>query len=240
MPSGTYKRAARLKGEPIMIAVLGTGRMGGAIGKRLSSLGYDIVFGSRTPSSNTVRALLKETGAGAKALELNEAIDEAETIILATPYIGMNGILPFLKNASEKIIVDVTNALGMSDDGLMSMVSETSSGEELYTALPDQNIVKALNTIGFHIISDPSAAGGPVTSMIAGENALAKKTISKLVEKMGFETVDVGPIRQSRYMEGMAALYLTPYLQGRMPDAFEYHLRCGANPKESKGVRAAG
>jgi len=232
MPSGTYERAARLKGEPIMIAVLGTGRMGGAIGKRLSSLGYDIVFGSRTPSSNTVRALLKETGAGAKALELNEAIE--------TPYIGMNGILPFLKNASEKIIVDVTNALGMSDDGLMSMVSETSSGEELYTALPDQNIVKALNTIGFHIISDPSAAGGPVTSMIAGENALAKKTISKLVEKMGFETVDVGPIRQSRYMEGMAALYLTPYLQGRMPDAFEYHLRCGANPKESKGVRAAG
>jgi hypothetical protein len=37
----------------------------------------------------------------------------------------------------------------------------------------------------------------------------------------------------------MAILYLVPYVNGRRQDAFEYHLRRGTAPKESKGVRPA-
>ena len=42
-----------------------------------------------------------------------------------------------------------------------------------------------------------------------------------------------------RYLEGMAALYLVPYLRGRRDDAFEFYLRRGASPTVSEGVRPA-
>lgn len=74
---------------------------------------------------------------------------------------------------------------------------------------------------------------------IAGSDVAAKTQVAALVRQMGFESVDVGPIRNSRYLEGMTALYLVPYLQGRPGDAFEFYLRTGASPKESAGVRAA-
>ncbi len=44
------------------IAVLGTGRFGGTIGRRLGALGYQVVYGSRTPDAARVRALVTDSG----------------------------------------------------------------------------------------------------------------------------------------------------------------------------------
>lgn len=127
----------------------------------------------------------------------------------------------------------------MSGDGLMVMATELSSGEELQSRFAHAHIVKAFNTVGYHVIANPSSAPGPVTTLLAGNSPAAKKKIESLAHELGFETADVGPIRQSKYLEGMSALYLTPYLQGRMQDAFEYYLRQGTASKV-KTARAAG
>ncbi len=152
----------------------------------------------------------------------------------------MNDVLSEIGDLANKTIIDVTNALTMGGDGLMEMASTSSAGAELQAAKPKATVVKAFNTIGFHIIANPDAAGGPVSTLLAGNHVDAKQTVAKLANSLGFEANDIGPIRQARYLEGMAALYLTPYLQGRMKDAFEFYLRTGASPQESKGVKAAG
>jgi len=223
-----------------MITIIGVGRMGKAIGTRLSGLGKTVIFGARDPEREDVIALAESCEGEATTASIEQACKQAEIIIMCTPYAAMEDIVPQMGAISRKTIIDVTNALSMSDDGLMRLCSKTSAGEEFQAAFPECHVIKALNTIGFHIIADPSGTSGPVSSLLAGNNAEAKQNVSNLVNELGFETSDVGPIRQSRYLEGMSALYLTPYLQGRMADAFEFYLRTGASPKESKGVRAAG
>lgn len=220
-----------------MIAVIGTGRMGRALAGRLGELGEATVFGSRDPDSEASRGLKTETSID--VLSISDACLAAGRIVLAVPYAGLDETLAAMKNATDKTVIDVTNALKMGSHGLMDLASSSSAGEEIQKALPDAKVVKAFNTVGFHIIANPNAAGGPVSSLLAGNNPDAMQEVASLVTKMGLEPVDTGPIRQSRFLEGMAAIYLTPYLQGRMGDAFEYHLRSGAAPTKSSGVRAA-
>jgi lactate dehydrogenase-like 2-hydroxyacid dehydrogenase len=44
------------------VAVIGTGDMGDSLGPRFAELGYRVVYGSRNPESDKVKALVRRTG----------------------------------------------------------------------------------------------------------------------------------------------------------------------------------
>ena len=96
--------------------------------------------------------------------------------------------------------------------------------EYVQAAAPGAYVVKAFNTLNWATMVDPSSAGGPVSIPLVGDNARAKEKVAELVAAMGLEPIDVGPLRDARWVEGMLILWINNRWGSKRP-SFDYHLR---------------
>ena len=204
------------------IAVIGTGRVGSALGTELAAQGHTIVYGSRDPTTEAVRDLVARTGNGAAAKLQTGAVDGADIVILAVPGLLAGDITKNLGDLSGKIIIDPTNPLNFTADGVSHGVP-TSNGEIIQAAAPGAFVVKAFNVLSWEYMIDPAASGGPISIPLAGNDEDAKARVAEIVESLDLHPIDLGPIANSRWIEGMAVLLIhnnfTP-----LP-AFNFHLR---------------
>lgn len=214
-----------------VVAVIGTGRMGGAIGPRFVETGHTVIYGTRDPSSERIADLVASTGGETTATSSSDAIANADIIVLALPWNATENLITENKdNLNGKIIMDITNAslraLRPDNDAAV----DSSAGALIQGWAPEAKVVKAFNTVGYHIVADPAHAGGPVTVPLVGNDAQAKEDVAQIVQAMGFETIILGGIEQAHVLEGMASLYFVPYGAGRFDEAFEYYFRKGTAP----------
>ena len=207
------------------IAVIGTGRVGGALGPRFAELGHTVVYGSRTPEADRVQRLVARTGTDASAASQFEAAQQADLIMLAVPWDATEEVIKNLGNLDGKIIMDATNALDMADDGMLEVSVDTSAGELIQSWAPGAFVVKTFNNVNDTIMADPAGIDGPVTVPLAGNNLEAKKRVQEIVTAMGFHSVNAGPIRMARVLEGMVVLKLAPMFEGRHDERWEYYFR---------------
>lgn len=201
------------------IAIIGTGNVGGALGPEFAALGHTIVYGSREPDRTEVQELVARTSGDASATSMTDAVLNADIVVIAVPGGVAEELVLGLGDLSGKIIIDPTNRVAPGDDGFMNHAVETSNGELIQAAAPNSHVVKAFNTLNYRTMVDP---GGPVTIPLAGNNIEAKATVAALVEGMGLEAVDVGPIRASHVLEGMLTIWINAT---RADQAFDYHFR---------------
>jgi predicted dinucleotide-binding enzyme len=205
------------------IAVIGTGEVGGALGPEFAEQGHTIVYGSRNPERSKVMDLVEKTGEFASATTPAEAAAQADIVVLAVPGLLVEEITKSLGDLSGKIIIDPTNPLERRMNRLEHAV-DTSNAEIIQAAAPGAYVVKAFNTLNWRTMVDPASAGGPVSIPLVGDNGRAKDTVAELVTGMGLEPIDVGPLRDARWVEGMLILWINNRFGGKRP-SFDYHLR---------------
>ena len=204
------------------IAIIGTGRVATALGPRFAGTGNTIIYGSREPGSDRVRELVTSTGKNASATTQREAANKADIVILAFRWSVAEEVIKNLGELSGKILIDPINPYKQTEDGLAGLEVDTSAGEIIQGWVPKAHVVKAFNALSAQTMADPESSGGPVTIPLVGNNESAKARVASLIEAIGFETVDLGPIRYAHEVEGMLVLWINARITGR---PFDYHLR---------------
>jgi predicted dinucleotide-binding enzyme len=188
-------------------------------------LGYPIIYGSRNPESDKVKALLEITGHGSTATTQKDAAQQGDIVMLLLPWPAMEAITQNLGDMSGKVMIDVSwPPVELTDDGYWVITIDTSSAEMIQGWNPGAMVVKAFGTLGSNIIDDPLMAGGPVSVPIASDYAAAKEKTAALAIALGLDPVDAGPLHMARNIEAMMMLYYVPHSQGR-ETAWEFYFR---------------
>ena len=84
--------------KPI-IGIIGSGHVGGTLGKKWAKAGYKALFSSRNPEQ--LKDLITEAGQGSEAVTVTDAAKRADIIVLAMPYKAeatiSKQIMPYIK-----------------------------------------------------------------------------------------------------------------------------------------------
>jgi hypothetical protein len=220
--AGLWLLTAQTGAWAATIAVIGTGNVGGALGPEFAAQGHTIVYGSREPNREDVQALVARTAGRASAAEPRAAVRDADMIVLAVPGTSAVDIAKGLGDLSGKIIIDPTNVVAR-EGGRMShgIPGKGSNAALIQAAQPGASVVKAFNTLNYRQMVDPETAGGPITIMLAGDDADAKAAVAELARGMGLDAVDVGGLDQAHVLEEMLVMWAGAL--GSHP--FNYYLR---------------
>jgi predicted dinucleotide-binding enzyme len=212
------------QGKPV-VAMIGTGTLAGEFGPALGRGGYPVVYGSRDPDRDVVRALVARTGANAMAVTQGEAVARAEVIILAVPADALEEVTRNLGNLNGKILVDVSGGVKrVAADGYLELVSDSAYSERIQAWQPTAHVVRVnlpINAIPFFI--DPAALGTPPTVLIASDHARARQVVADIMFNIGLDPWDAGPLRFSRVFDALNTMLLVP-LQQQRSEGYELKL----------------
>ena len=187
------------------IGIIGTGNIGGTLTRRLTALGHDVaIANSRGPQS--LEGLAGETGA--TAAEPATAAQDADMVIVAVPLKAVPA-LP-AEALAGRLVVDTGNYYPGRDGEIGPIEGGTASSRWLAEHLPGADVVKAFNTIQWsHLLEGGRPAGDPerIALPVAGDDAAAKQRVLELVDALGFDPVDAGPLDESWRQEPGAPVY---------------------------------
>jgi predicted dinucleotide-binding enzyme len=195
------------------IGIIGAGNVGTGLAKLLNPKGHEILLSFSKDAeklAQTARAF------GAKSGSVAEAVAFGDVVVIATPWAATKDALAQAGNpAARKIVWDCTNALKSDLSGL-AIGTTTSAGEEIQKAAPWARVVKAIPPFAETMHSGSVRIGSRgVGVFVASDDAEAKRIVTALVQDLGAEATDVGPLSNARYIEPACYLVVNlAYMQG--------------------------
>ncbi|MEP6962844.1 MAG: NAD(P)-binding domain-containing protein, partial [Acidobacteriota bacterium] len=137
--------------------VLGTGMVGKALAGKLSSLGHEVMMGTRSADTPEIQAWAQQ-----KSIRLGTFAAAAafgETLISCTAGATSIEVLRSVnpRDLAGKVLIDVSNPLDFSKGmpATLSICNTDSLGETLQREFPALRVVKALNTCNCQVMVDP-------------------------------------------------------------------------------------
>ena len=189
------------------VGILGSGLMGGKLGTLFARAGHEVVF-SYSRGQDKLEELARSAGRSARAGSPREAARDADIILLAVHWSRIDDVLRQAGGMTGKVVVTCSLPMNAADTELV--IAHTSSGaEELAHRAPGARIVAAFTTVPSEVLFGVFAARrkpNRPSLVYCGDDSGSKLVAAELIQDVGFDPVDVGPLRISRYLEPFALL----------------------------------
>jgi predicted dinucleotide-binding enzyme len=172
-------------------AIIGFGNIGQALAKAFARSGIEVsVATTREPQSFASAAVVMGPGIIPKTLE--QAI-EADIIFLAVRYESHQEVAKALPSWKDKIIVDVTNAYGVSPEAL----GDQPSSRVVAQAFTGARLVRGFNHLVAAVLEqDPAVQGGRRVVFLASDDDGAAVEIAALAETLGYSPIKLGGLSE--------------------------------------------
>lgn len=172
-------------------AIIGAGNVGKAIAKAFVRKGMEVTLASRR-SPEELAPVAQAIGKGVTAKSLPDAL-KADVIILAVPFRTYKEVAIATDSWQGKIVVDATNAYGVSPEELNNLPSSAVVAD----ALKGAALVKAFNHLPAEILSqDPNADGDTRVLFLSSDHDDVTEKVADLVTQLGYAPVSLGKLAE--------------------------------------------
>jgi predicted dinucleotide-binding enzyme len=195
------------------VGVLGSGVVGQVLADGFLKHGDEVMRGSRDPA----KLGQWKAGAGPKARTgtFEEAARFGDLAVLAVKGTAAEKVVkPCAAALAGRIVVDTTNPIAEAPpaDGVLQFFTGPNESlmEKLQKLAPDARFVKAFSCVGNTLMVNPQLPGGKPTMFICGADAGAKKQVTGVLERFGWEVEDMGAPAAARAIEPLCMLWCIP------------------------------
>jgi hypothetical protein len=191
---------------------IGSGNIGSTVARLAVAAGHDVVL-SNSRGPQTLADLVAELGPHARAATPPEAAGAGDVVVVTIPLRNYRDVPADALRG--KVVIDTMNYYPGRDGRIPELDDESTTTSELLQAhLPESHVVKAFNNIHYaHLAALPRPAGSEDRSAlaIAGDDEAAKATVRALLDEIGYDTLDLGPLSEGWRIQRDTPAYGTPY-----------------------------
>lgn len=194
------------------LGIVGAGRVGTTIARAAIAAGYDVAI-SGSASAERIALIVEVLAPGARAVTTNEVVDHADVIVLAVPMHRFRELPRDL--FAGKILIDAMN-YWEEIDGVDPELAAAPAGTSVVVQerFRSARVVKSLNHITYYKFDEsrrPHGAPGRIAIAAAGDDRTAVAAVMQLIDRLGFDAVDAGPLEAGLALEPNGAVFGASY-----------------------------
>jgi 8-hydroxy-5-deazaflavin:NADPH oxidoreductase len=194
------------------IGILGSGNMGGGLGKLWAKAGHQVIFAYSRDESK-LQQLATSAGGNAKAGTPLEAVSQSDVILISVWMPDLAAAVSAAGSLDGKIVITCMSGLQPDFSGQtigLPTNLEISVAETLQQLAPNAKVVEAFNSTFAEIIAADSRQFGDEYPSVfyCGDDDEAKQVVAGLIKDCDYEAVDVGKLQVARSLETLATAWV--------------------------------
>lgn len=194
------------------IGIIGAGNIGSALAIHFHKLQHTVqIANSRGPE--TLSKVAEETGA--TPISVSEVATGVDLLVIAIP---MKSVPSLPKDLLRELpagspIIDTGNYIPLRD-GVIDEIEGGLTESEWTARVLQRPVIKAFNNITTYSLIHgglPKGSARRIALPVSGDDTEAKQFVIALLEEMGFDGVDAGPLSESWRQQPGTPVYATDY-----------------------------
>jgi predicted dinucleotide-binding enzyme len=188
------------------VGIIGAGHIGSVLAGQLTKLGHQVSI-ANSRGSESLKEIAADTGA--TPVEVEEAAAAEDLVIITIPEKSVVNLPISILSSSKAVIVDTGNYYP-SRDGQIAEIEGGKTDCEWVAGVIGHPVIKAFNNIFAQSLATKAAPSGTpdrVALSVAGDDEREKQLVMELIDQIGFDAIDGGPLSESWRQQAGEASY---------------------------------